>query len=138
MHDSINNLVEQIRSKGLRVTEPRLQLLELLLNTNKALSVEDILQELSNQGYDTVTLYRNLDVFDKAGILLRIKNEEGRERFRINEPNVHMHVIVCRKCHHTEEIDQCLAHEFESIAQEKGFTNISHILELYGLCKRCQ
>lgn len=133
----IDAVYEIMRESGMRVTQARKQLIEAFMNSSKAMSLDDIYQLLSDSSYDQVTLYRNLEAFDKLGILHRIQNEEGRDLFLLNPEKKHYHVILCRQCHRTDEIKSCTVHQLEAFAESKGFQNISHVLELYGTCEEC-
>ena len=128
---------ELLRNSGMRVTQARKQLIEVLMSSTKALSIEQLFKKLSEAGYDQVTLYRNLEALDNLGILLRVNNEEGRELFLLNPEKDHYHVILCRECHKTETMNSCTIHSMEEFAKDRGFQQVSHTLELYGTCEEC-
>ena len=133
----IDQLVENLRRDGLRVTNARKQLLSVLLDSKKAYTKDEILNQLKSQGYDPITLYRNLNAFDKSGILLRLKDEDGKDRYLLNPERKHYHVILCKACKQVEPIQSCTIDTLEEFARSKGFKEVSHVLELHGLCEDC-
>jgi Fe2+ or Zn2+ uptake regulation protein len=36
-----------------------------------------------------------------------------------------------------DELDGCIAEKFEAIARDHGYTQISHVFEIYGVCEKC-
>ena len=87
---------------------------------------------------DLVTVYRTLEAFEGIGIIQRIPLEDSGCLFELTDPEDHHHHFVCRECHRTERLDVCLAKDFEDQAKKLGFTQVNHLMEVYGLCGDCQ
>jgi Fur family ferric uptake transcriptional regulator len=50
----------------------------------------------------------------------------------------HHHHLVCRVCGRTVEFDlPTLERSAEKVARENGFTDVSHDLEIFGICSAC-
>lgn len=130
--------ISSLRQERYRITEPRKALLRLLLESEKPLSAEDAHEALGTGQYDLVTVYRNLETFEAAGIATRIPTEAGKSLFELNAQEHHHHHIICRKCHKAECLDHCEVEKFEQIAANLGFTQVTHVLELYGVCENCR
>jgi len=46
---------------------------------------------------------------------------------------------VCTRCSDIVEVEECFPHELqERIANRNGFKQVTHKLEFFGLCPRCQ
>jgi Fur family ferric uptake transcriptional regulator len=125
-----------LRAAGLRITRPRRLLLRQLTEAEQPLSAED-LHRASGERQDLVTIYRNLEAFDRAGILHRSHTEQGKSLFQLNEQNQHYHLVICRSCQRAERISACGLGPLEAMAVDMGFREITHHLELFGICADC-
>lgn len=132
--------IAALKRKSCRITEPRKALLQVLIESRKPLSAEEAHIALGSESYDLVTVYRNLETFDSAGIATRIPTEAGKSLFELHlgGHEHHHHHIICRKCHKAECLDHCEVSKLEAIADKLGYTEVSHILELYGVCSDCR
>ncbi|MDQ8182542.1 Fur family transcriptional regulator [Pelagicoccus sp. SDUM812005] len=130
--------ISSLKKERYRITEPRKALLRLLVESQKPLSAEDAHLSLGAQDYDLVTVYRNLETFEAAGIATRIPTESGKSLFELNAEEHHHHHIICRKCHKAEKLDHCEVEKLETLAAKLGFTEVTHVLELYGVCGDCR
>ena len=96
---------KDLRKAGLKVTLPRLKILEILEGSNtRHLSAEDIYRTLleSNEDIGLATVYRVLTQFEAAGLVTRHHFEDGMAVFELNEGTHHDH-IVCLDCGRVEE-----------------------------------
>ena len=130
--------IDSLKKKRLRITEPRKALLQLLDGAPKPLSAEELHEALGAEEFDLVTIYRNLDAFENAGIVNRIPTESGKSLYELNAEQHHYHHIICRKCHHTEKLDTCEIEKLEKLASDLGYSEVTHVLELYGVCETCR
>lgn len=133
--------VEQLKGNGLKVTGPRLKILDLFESRSEEhLSAEDVYRLLLDEGVEVgvATIYRVLTQFEQAGILLRHHFETGKAVYELNRGGHHDH-IVCVKCGKvTEFCNDEIEHLQEKIAQDNGYRIVDHSLYLYGLCTDCQ
>lgn len=127
----------RITDSGLRMTAPRRQLIEILAESERPLSVEDLSQR-SKGKFDLVTIYRNLEVFRELGIVEVILLENGKNLFELTGEHDHSHHIVCRHCLKAERIEFCMGGELERYASSRGFSNLSHTIEVFGECPDCE
>lgn len=127
---------DRIVASGLRMTAARRQLIEILAGSERPLSVEDLSQR-SKGKFDLVTIYRNLEVFREVGIVEVILLENGKTIFELTGEHDHSHHIVCRHCWKTERIDFCMGGELERYASSRGYSNLSHTIEVFGECSDC-
>ena len=129
-----------LRSTGLKVTQPRLKILEIFQKgAMRHMTAEDVYRELLNdQSHDIglATVYRVLTQFEQAGILSRTHFESGKSFFEINEGKHHDH-LLCLDCGRVEEfVDAEIERRQQSIAGERGFMLREHSLALYANCAR--
>lgn len=136
-----NTTIAQLKDSGLKVTGPRLKILNLFESRSEEhLSAEDVYRLLLDEGIEVgvATIYRVLTQFEQAGIVLRHHFETGKAVYELNRGGHHDH-IVCVKCGRVtefcnEEIEQLQ----EKIAGDNGYRIVDHSLYLYGLCADCQ
>ena len=133
--------IPNLKDAGLKVTTPRIKVLELLeQDTDQHFSAEDIFTRLKENGEDIglATIYRVLTQFEEAGIVCRHRFEDGRAIFEINTGEHHDH-IVCLQCGKVEEfVDEIIEKRQKEIALQAGFEMTDHCLYIYGLCSVCR
>jgi len=133
----------ELKSSGLKATLPRLKILEVFQRAAQTaqvrhLSAEDVYKALIAENLDVglATVYRVLQQFEQAGLLMRNHFEQGRAVFELNEGSHHDH-LVCLTCGRVEEfVDSEIEQRQHKIAAEHGFTLQDHALALYGVCNK--
>ena len=128
--------LKTLQSSTLRVTEPRRALIRLLAEAEKPLSCEEI-RARSKGEFDLVTVYRNMEVFREQNIVQGILLESGKQLFELTVEGDHHHHIICRSCHRTLRLDLCFGGELERYASSRGFEQLQHKIEVFGLCGEC-
>lgn len=132
---------QDLRKAGLKVTLPRLKIIEILERTRpQHLSAEEIHRRLldSHEDIGLATVYRVLTQFEAAGLVSRRHFENGMAVFELNEGTHHDH-IVCMDCGHVEEFfDKDIEMRQDEVAAARGFSIKEHALVLYGHCQRAE
>jgi Fe2+ or Zn2+ uptake regulation protein len=146
MLDYVYHAVSKLKEAGLKITKPRKLLVELLVNTEKALSpyeMRDILMKKKIKA-DVVTIYRILEVLEELGLVHKVLALNAYIRCHINElgkagRKCH-HYLLCRNCHKFEEFQSDDFPPFQKMmaGYYKKFHIESHYLEFVGLCSDCQ
>ena len=130
---------KDLRKAGLKVTLPRLKILEILEHsTTRHMSAEEIYKKLldSSEDIGLATVYRVLTQFEGAGLVSRHHFEDGMAVFEINHGTHHDH-IVCMDCGAVEEfVDPEIETRQNAIAKRLGYLIEEHSLVLYGRCQR--
>ncbi len=130
-----------LKKAGLKVTLPRVKILELMEKAKvRHQSAEDIYRALLDEGEEIglATVYRVLTQFEAAGLVSRHHFEGGQAVFELNQEGHHDH-LVCIVCGKVEEfVDDIIEEQQLKIAKEKGYTVTDHSLTLYGKCPDCQ
>lgn len=125
---------------GLKITTPRLKILQLLENaTPHHLNAEAIHQQLKEQGDDVglATVYRVLTQFEAAGLIRRHNFENGFSVFEIEQGHHHDH-MVCERCGMVKEfMDELIEKRQTEIAKASGFNITEHQHIIYGICQNC-
>ncbi len=137
--ESVNPETTDLRKAGLKVTLPRLKILDILaLGAPRHLSAEDIYKKLleSNEDIGLATVYRVLTQFEAAGLVVRHHFEGGMAVFELNQGAHHDH-IVCVDCGKVEEfMDGSIEDRQHAVAKRMGYEISDHSLILYGHCRR--
>lgn len=129
---------QELRKAGLKITLPRLKILEILEGTRQRhLSAEDIYKELLGAGEDIglATVYRVLTQFESAGLVTRHNFEGGHSVFEIDDGEHHDHMV----CVDTGEVIEFVSADIErlqaEVAAKHGYSILDHSLVMY--VKRC-
>jgi Fur family ferric uptake transcriptional regulator len=132
---------QDLRKAGLKVTLPRLKVLEIMETSElRHMSAEDVYKALLEMGEEIglATVYRVLTQFEGAGLVSRLSIEGGHAVFELQDGTHHDHML-CVRCNRIEEfIDEVIEQRQRAIAKEKGFEMTDHSLYIYGICKSCQ
>ena len=135
-HASSKTSANPLRQAGLKSTPGRRAILKILEKTITPLSPDDIYAKVGSATCDRATVYRILESLDEAGLLQRV-SLRGKTFYLPEQSEHHHHHIVCRECHSTVCLDQCLISPLEKKARQLGFHDIRHSLQLTGLCAKC-
>ncbi len=134
----VNN--HDLRKAGLKVTTPRIKILEILENSKgDHLNAEEVYGILKESGEDVglATVYRVLTQFESAGLVIRHNFESGHSVYELDQGEHHDH-MVCLKCGDVKEfIDETIELRQHQIAEEQNFKMTDHSLTIYGLCTHC-
>lgn len=130
-----------LREAGLKVTAPRLKILELFEKSRRRhLSAEELFGLLRDAGEEIglATIYRVLTQFEKAGLINRHRFESGHSVFELEQGQHHDH-IVCVKCSRVDEfVDELIESRQRDVATRLGYEMTDHSLHIYGLCPDCR
>ncbi len=137
----MNEITQKLKQAGLKVTLPRIKILEILAHSaGQHASAEDIYKLLLQQGEDVgvATIYRVLTQCADAGLIRRLQFEGGRAVFELAATDHHDH-LVCVRCGKVEEFhDDLIEARQQQIASQAGFEIEEHSMVLYGLCPQCR
>lgn len=134
-------LTEQLRRRSRRVTGPRQAILDILRRHPHPMSSKEVFAALPKGEGDLVTVYRSLHLLEEMQMVKRFDLGDGVARFELLAAgdDGHHHHLVCTRCAKVVEIEECFTTEFEEkIAAKNGFKSITHKLEFFGVCPRCQ
>ena len=124
----------ELKKAGLKVTLPRLRILELLEGGDKThLSAEEIYRRLIEAGEEVglATVYRVLTQFEQAGICIRHNFEEGHAVYELTPSDHHDHMVCLDTGDVIEFTDNIIEERQKKLAKEKGYEIIDHSMVLY-------
>jgi Fur family ferric uptake transcriptional regulator len=131
---------EQLRSRGLRVTRPRLAVLDVLTEYQGHLDVDEIatLVRTRLESVSTQAVYDVLGALSRAGLARRIEPAGSPARFEARAGDNHHHV-VCRGCGRIADVD-CAVGRAPCLDPRPahGFILDEAEVTFWGLCPNCQ
>lgn len=99
-----------------------------------------LIKNCSPAGIDASTVYRNIDLFRKAGLVTESGAGKNRYVQLVSDQSDHFHHLRCESCGKTVSFDDdILEGLLKTIARKNGFSSVSsHTIEMLGLCLKCQ
>ena len=136
-----NQVIEQIRENGRRLTRPRRAVAQALLEAEDWLRPDQVRDRarLYCPSVGLVTVYRTLALLEELGLARRIHLAEGCHGYA-PAGLMHGHHLVCRSCNQVIEFagTEDLSPLIRRVARRTGFVVEDHLLELVGRCPACQ
>lgn len=127
------------RSTPVRQTRQRTAVREVLGGLDEFKSAQQLhdLLRASGQSVGLSTVYRSIQFLVDAGEVDLLVNDDGETVYRKCSAEHHHH-LVCRKCGSTVEIAGPDVEAWaERVSAQHGFTEVSHTMEVFGLCASC-
>ena len=119
--DKITNLTN---NTNIKLTSARKSILEILINSNKPLSYEDMKENIS---MDKATFYRNISIFEEENLVSSFESNDKKRYFEIQKTQ-HSH-FICSLCSKIECIHEKLDFNLS------GY-KIENVI-IKGICKNC-
>jgi Fur family ferric uptake transcriptional regulator len=127
--------------RAARLTRQGQAVLSVVDSSDNFLSAQDIHAQLRAAG-ETVgltTVYRHLALLSEDGQLDSLQTADGELVYRRCHSNAHHHHVVCRRCKRGTEVEvPDLEQWAESTAHALGYTDVTHTVEIFGLCANCR
>lgn len=104
-------------------------------------SAQQLHQALRDSGstIGLATVYRALGGLTETGEADSLQSPEGENLFRSCSMTGHHHHLICRNCGHTVELSATGVEEWtQRVGAEHGFSEIEHVVDLFGLCENCR
>lgn len=129
-----------LAAPGLRPTRQRRAVAEALASFDDFRSAQEIHRLLGERGEKVglATVYRTLQLLAENGEVDLLRSEDGEAIYR-RCSDTHHHHLVCRQCGATVEVEGPAVERWTSaIAEEHGYDDLSHTLEIFGTCPSCR
>lgn len=124
----------ELRKAGLKVTLPRLKILQLLESAGQRhMSAEDVYKALMEAEEDVglATVYRVLTQFESAGLVVRHNFDGGHAVFELADGGHHDHMVCVDTGEVIEFVDAEIERRQKEIVKQHGFELVEHNLVLY-------
>ena len=123
-----------------RATRQRSAVAEALARAERFQSAQELHDGLRRSGASVglTTVYRHLQALADSGVVDVLRSDDGEARYRACASEHHHHHLVCRRCGRSVEVAGPAVERWATaVAQEHGFTEVSHTLEVFGVCATC-
>jgi len=141
MHNTNFILLQQkLQGSGARLTKSRKAILDVIASSEQPLTAMDIFKQAQRNApkLGLVTVYRTINALESLGLVDRIHGDDDCQTI-FRAAAGHRHLLTCTKCGKSVYFDGVLAEkEFDQIGRENGFKVTGHMLQLNGICKKCQ
>ena len=127
--------------KGLRFTQLRRRVLELVWTSHKPVGAYDILEKLNREGRKAAppTVYRALEFLIEAELVHRLDSLNAFVGCADPSSSHSGQFLICRGCRSVAELDDsAISDVVNRAAADLGFAAVHQMLEIQGLCKACQ
>jgi len=130
-------ILDRSEAKGLRMTQPRRVIAQVLEGSDDHPDVEELYARASaiDAGISIATVYRTVKLFEEAGIIDKLEFGDGRARYEDAERDHHDHLIDLSTGEVIEFVDEEIEALQERIAAKLGYELRGHRLELFGVRK---
>ena len=139
LHDTATT---RLRADGQRYTPRRRALVEVLAEVDQPVTIPQLLERRRDLAQSSV--YRNLAVLERAGVVHRIVTSDEFARYELAEDlTEHHHHLICATCGDVTdftvppEVEHDLESALSKVAERTGFQVRQHRLDLVGTCPRC-
>ncbi|MTT33263.1 peroxide-responsive transcriptional repressor PerR [Terrilactibacillus sp. BCM23-1] len=135
----IQDAINRLKDTGVRITPQRHAILEYLIVSMTHPTADEIYKSLEHKfpNMSVATVYNNLRVFKKTGLVKELTYGDSSSRFDfVSSEHYHM---ICNSCGKIVDFHYPGLDEVESLAEQvTGFQVDGHRMEVYGTCPECQ
>ena len=133
--DGVPTLEEQCAQKGMRMTDQRRIIAQVIEQADDHPDVEELYRRASarDSRISLSTVYRTLNLFEESGLVTKHDFKDGRARFEPIPDEHHDHLIDIRSGHVIEFRNEEIEAIQELIAKRLGYRLVDHRLELYAV-----
>jgi Fur family ferric uptake transcriptional regulator len=124
-----------------RVTRQGQAVLAVVVKSDNFRSAQDIHAQLRADGeaVGLTTVYRHLQLLADEGQVDALQTAEGELVYRRCHSDQHHHHVVCRQCGRGAEVEvPDLERWAETTARALGYSDVTHTVEIFGLCADCR
>ncbi|MCP4969093.1 MAG: transcriptional repressor [Arcobacter sp.] len=138
----IDELKRIVKQKGLKYTEQREIVLNILINAEGHLSAEEIYNLIKSKKRESsigiATVYRALSFLEEVNLITSIAFGADGKKYESNTKEHHDH-LICTNCGKIVEfMDNEIEKRQDNVAKKNNFKITSHSMQLYGVCDTCQ
>jgi Fur family ferric uptake transcriptional regulator len=141
MQQSVQIICNNLKTKKYRLTIARKALIECFCSNSNPLTVQGIITMLKKDipTLNKSTVYRELGFLEKLNIIQKVYLAKNAISYELVSEN-HYHHVSCLKCQEVTnlKLDKGICQLNQQICKQNGYKAISHSIEFFGICSKCQ
>ena len=129
-----------IRDLGLKVTQQRVAILDVIRSGQTHFTAQEVFEIVNEKSPEIgfATVYRFLKKLSEQNFVTEVRMGGMPARYEWSAREHHDH-LTCIRCHSIVEFEnQKIEALQDKIAEQHNFILTHHILELFGICPKCQ
>lgn len=141
MPDDPDRIIRYLRGRGLRSTDARRKIVEVVLDTDHHFTAEDLLDLIKERGHrvSRASVYRTLSLLCEGGFVESREFQRGQMMYELMVGQHHHDHLICTGCDRIVEFENDEIEQLqEGVAEKHGFLLQSHSLRLFGSCPDCR
>lgn len=134
-----HTILEELRSRGFRITPQREMIIEAVAHSPRHVTAEEIAEKLQKhtKAINIATVYRTLELLWQEGFTCRNDLSEGKIVYSTSDHGPHIH-LVCRKCNQVIDADSNILNSLgKDLNSKYGFQSDLDHFSIFGLCSNC-
>jgi Fur family ferric uptake transcriptional regulator len=134
-------VIEFLRKQGLRSTDARRKIVEVVLDAEDHFTVDDLIDRLRERDHrvSRASVYRTIALLCEGGFVESREFLRGQLMYELMEGQHHHDHLICEECDKIVEFENDEIERLqEEVAQGHGFVLSHHSLRLYGVCSECR
>ncbi|WP_081618148.1 Fur family transcriptional regulator [Mycobacterium sp. 155] len=97
------------------------------------------LRQQQSQRFGLTTVYRILRTLVEDKVAETQRAEDGELLYRLRTTSEHRHYLLCRQCGRAEAFTSApFEDQTHQLSREFDYTDVTHHVDLYGVCPRCR
>ena len=130
----MNNIEEKCKSKGVRLTDQRKIIADVMSHSNDHPDVDELHKRVNkvDKKISIATVYRTVKLFEESGIVEKHDFKGGKARYEEAPEEHHDHLIDINSGEIIEFVDKDIESLQNKVAEKLGYKLVDHKLELYG------
>jgi len=132
---------EFLKRRNMKVTQSRLNLIDLIASYGKHFEVEELVNWISNRtsrGVSRSTIYRTIKLLQEFGVIREVIKQNNRTIYEFVAGKSHHDHLVCVECGKIIEfVDEDIEKLQDEVCSQYGFYPLNHRLEIFGICSEC-
>ncbi len=131
-----------LKRKNMKVTQSRLNLIDLIARYGKHFEVEELVSWIATQTDRSVsrsTIYRTLKLLQEFGVIKEVIKQNNRTIYEFVAGKAHHDHLVCMECGKIIEfVNEDIEKLQDEVCKQFDFQPTHHRLEIFGICSECR
>ena len=130
--------INRLKENRIKLTPKRRAIISFFENQDRCMAPETVWESLRKQfaHFGLPSVYRNLDLFEKCGILTKVQKSDRRLYYALcKSDRQKQHYLLCVECGKVDDLPVCFLDHEETL---KGFKILNHSVQVEGVCPDCK